>query len=162
MAKRYFIAIIWLIAPSVFALPEDRDQPIEIAADNAVINEKQNQAQYTGAVLVTQGTLKLEGELVNLKTNEAGEVETFVSKGQPARFENLRRKTDKEPVRGRALTIEYSYDTERVVLTGDAEITTTDSKFSGSEITYDLSTGKVTASGSRSKRVNMTMQPKKK
>ena len=162
MAKRYFIAIIWLIAPSVFALPEDRDQPIEIAANNAVINEKQNQAQYTGAVLVTQGSLKLEGELVNLKTNEAGEVETFVSKGQPARFENLRRKTDKEPVRGRATTIEYSYVTERVVLTGDAEITTTDSKFSGSEITYDLNTGKVTASGSRSKRVNMTMQPKQK
>ena len=162
MAKRYFIAIIWLIAPSVFALPEDRDQPIEIAADNAVINEKQNQAEYTGAVLVTQGTLKLEGELVNLKTNEAGEVETFVSKGQPARFENLRRKTDKEPVRGRALTIEYSYDTDRVVLTSDAEITTEDSEFSGPEITYDLSTGEVTASGSRSNRVNMTMQPKKK
>ena len=162
MAKRYFIAIIWLIAPSVFALPEDRDQPIEIAADNAVINAKQNQAEYTGAVLVTQGALKLEGELVNLKTNEAGEVETFVSKGQPARFENLRQKTDKVPVRGRAFTIEYSYDTDRVVLTGDAEITTEDSEFSGSEITYDLNTGEVTASGNRSKRVNMTMQPKKK
>ena len=162
MAKRYFIAIIWLIAPSVFALPEDRDQPIEIAADNAVISDKQNQAEYTGAVLVTQGTLKLEGELVNLKTNEAGEVEIFVSKGQPARFENLRRKTDKEPVRGRAFTIVYSYDTDRVVLTGDAEITTEDSEFSGPEITYDLNTGEVTASGNRSKRVNMTMQPKKK
>lgn len=162
MAKCYFIAIIWLIAPSVFALPEDHDQPIEIAADNVVINEKQNQAEYTGAVLVTQGTLKLEGELVNLKTNEAGEVETFVSEGQPARFENLRRKTDKEPVRGRAFTIKYSYDTNRVVFTGDAEITTEDSEFSGPEITYDLNTGEVTASGSRSKRVNMIMQPKKK
>ena len=162
MAKRCFIAIIWLIAPLVFALPEDREQPIEIAADNAVINEKQNQAEYTGAVLLTQGTLKLEGELVNLKTNEAGEVETFVSKGQPARFENLRRKTDKELVRGRAFTIEYSYDTDLVVLTGDAEITTEDSEFSGPEITYDLNTGEVTASGNRSKRVNMTMQPKKK
>ena len=162
MAKRYFIAIIWLVAPSVFALPEDRDQPIEIAADNAVINEKQNQAEYTGAVLVTQGTLKLEGELVNLKTNETGEVETFISKGQPARFENLRRKTDKVPVRGRAAIIEYSYETDRVVLTGDAEITTKDSEFSGPEITYDLNTGEVAASGSRSKRVNMTMQPKKK
>ena len=92
MAKHYFIAIIWLVAPSVFALPEDRDQPIEIAADNAVINEKQNQAEYTGAVLVTQGTMKLEGELVNLKTNLAGEVETFISKGQPARFENYAEK----------------------------------------------------------------------
>ena len=162
MAKRHFIAIIWLVTASVLALPEDRDQPIEIAADNAVINEEQNEAEYTGAVLVTQGTLKLEGELVNLKTNEAGEVETFVSKGQPARFENLRRKIDKEPVRGRAATIEYSYDTDRVVLIGDAEITTADSEFSGPEIAYDLNTGEVTASGSRSKRVNMTMQPKKK
>ena len=162
MAKRYFIAIIWLVAPSVFALPEDRDQPIEIAADNAVINEKQNHAEYRGAVLVTQGTLKLEGELVNLKTNEAGEVETFISKGQPARFENLRRKTDKEPVRGRATIIEYSYETDQVVLTGNAEIITQDSEFSGPEIRYDLNTGEVAASGSRSERVNMTMQPKKK
>jgi len=162
MAKRYFIAIIGLIAPLAFALPEDRDQPIEITADNAVINEKQSQAEYSGAVVVTQGSLKLEGDVVNLKTNEAGEVETFVSKGQPARFENLRRKTDKEPVRGRALTIYYSYDGDRVVLTGNAVITSEESEFSGPEITYDLNTGEVTASGNRSKRVNMTMQPKKK
>jgi lipopolysaccharide export system protein LptA len=162
MAKRYFITIIGLIAPLALALPEDRDQPIEITADNAVINEKQNQAEYSGAVVVTQGSLKLEGDVVNLKTNEAGEVETFVSKGQPARFENLRRKTDKEPVRGRASTIYYSYDSDRVVLTGDAVITSEDSEFSGPEITYDINTGEVTASGNRSKRVNMTMQPKKR
>jgi len=162
MAKRYFIAVIWLIIPFAFALPEDRDQPIEITADNAVINEKQSQAEYSGAVVVTQGTLKLEGDVVNLKTNEAGEVETFVSKGQPARFENLRRKTDKEPVKGRASTIYYSYDSDRVVLTGNAIITSEESEFSGPEITYDLNTGEVTASGNRSKRVNMTMQPKKK
>jgi lipopolysaccharide export system protein LptA len=162
MAKRYFIGLIGLLAPLAMALPEDRDQPIEITADSAVINEKQNQAEYSGAVVVTQGTLKLEGDLVNLKTNAEGEVETFVSKGKPARFENLRRKTDNEPVRGRASTINYSYDTDRVVLTGDALIVSEDSEFSGPEITYDLSSGEVTASGSRSNRVNMTMQPKKK
>ncbi|HBC49545.1 MAG TPA: lipopolysaccharide transport periplasmic protein LptA, partial [Gammaproteobacteria bacterium] len=81
MAKRYFFGLMLAIAPAVFALPEDRDQPIEITADSAVINEKQSQAEYTGAVVVTQGTLKLEGDVVNLKTNEDGEVETFVAKG---------------------------------------------------------------------------------
>mgnify|MGYP001025904699 FL=1 len=162
MAKRYFFGLMLAIAPAVFALPEDRDQPIEITADSAVINEKQSQAEYTGAVVVTQGTLKLEGDVVNLKTNEDGEVETFVAKGQPARFENLRRKTDQEPVKGRAQIIDYSYDTDRVVLTGDAMITSEDSEFSGPEITYDLKSGEVTAAGSRSSRVNMTMQPKKK
>lgn len=60
MAKRYFIAIIGLIAPLALALPEDRDQPIEITADNAVINEKQNQAEYSGAVVVTQGSSNLK------------------------------------------------------------------------------------------------------
>ncbi|MEK9669876.1 MAG: lipopolysaccharide transport periplasmic protein LptA [Gammaproteobacteria bacterium] len=162
MAKHYFIAIMGLLAQLAYALPEDRDQPIEITADSAVINEKQNQAEYSGAVVVTQGTLKLEGDVVNLKTNEGGEVETFVSKGQPARFENLRQKTDKEPVRGRASTIYYSYHSDRVVLTGDAIITSNDSEFSGPEIRYDLDTGEVTASGNPSKRVNMTMQLKKK
>jgi Uncharacterized protein conserved in bacteria len=73
----------------------------------------------------------------------------------------LRRQTDAEPVRGRASKIEYSYDTDLVVLTGNAEITTEDSQFAGPEITYALESGEVVASGSRSDRVNMTMQPKR-
>lgn len=162
MAKRHFIGLILAIPPAVFALSEDRDQPIEITADSAVINEKQSQAEYTGAVVVTQGTLKLEGDVVNLKTNENGEVETFVAQGRPARFENFKQKSDQDPVKGRALVIDYSYGTDQVVLTGDAMITSKDSEFSGPEITYDLKSGKVMATGSRSSRVNMTMQPKKK
>ena len=53
MAKRFFIGLMLLITTLVFALPEDRGEPIEIVADNAVINEKQNQAKYSGAVAVT-------------------------------------------------------------------------------------------------------------
>lgn len=161
MAKRYFIGLALLISQLVIALPEDRDQPIEITADNAVINEKQNKAEYTGAVVVIQGTLKLQGDALKLKTNEAGEVETFISQGSPARFENLRKKTDEEPIRGKAKMIHYSYSNDQVVLTGDAEIKTKDSNFSGPKITYDSLTGEVTASGNRSKRVIMMMQSKK-
>ena len=106
--------------------------------------------------------MKLEGDVVNLKTDDAGEVEIFVSKGQPARFENLRSKTDSEPVRGRALTIYYSYDSDRVVLAGDAIITSEDSEFSGQEIIYNLDTGEITASGNQSRRVSMTMKSREK
>jgi len=162
MAKCYFIAVIWLIAPLALSLPEDRDEPIEITADNAVINEKESRAEYSGAVVVSQGSMILEGDVVNLKTGDSGEVEIFVSKGQPARFENLRSKTDSEPVRGRALTIYYSYDSDSVVLAGDAIITSEDSEFSGQEIIYNLYTGEITASGNHSRRVSMTMKPRKK
>lgn len=162
MAKRFFIGLMLLITTLVFALPEDRGEAIEIIADNAVINEKQNQAKYSGAVVVTQGTFKIEGDVVNLKTNENGEVETVVAQGKPARFENMRRKIDKKPVNGRAETIYYTYETDRVVLTGDATITSEESAFSGSEIIYDLDSGKVIASGNKSQRVNMTIQPNNK
>lgn len=161
MAKYYFIGLALIISTEAVALPEDRDRPIKITANNAVINEKQNEAEYKGSVVVTQGTLKLKGDSVTLKTNEAGEVETFLSRGSPARFENLRRKTDQEPIRGNAKTIYYSYDSNRIVLKGGAEIQTKDTQFSGPKITYDPTTGKVTAAGSRSKRIIMMMQPKK-
>lgn len=161
MAQYIIGFLISTLSLWVQALPEDRDQPIEINADNAVINEKENRARYEGAVVVTQGTLKLNGDLVDLSTNASGEVESFLATGTPARFENLRRKTDKEPVRGRAETIQYRYDTDQVVLTGDAEITTEDSVFAGPEITYAMESGEVVASGSRADRVNMTMQPKR-
>ena len=162
MAKCFFIAVIWIIAPLALSLPEDRDEPIEITADNAVINEKESRAEYSGAVVVSQGSMKLEGDVVNLKTDDAGEVEIFVSKGQPARFENLRSKTDSEPVKGRALTIYYSYESDRVVFAGDAIITSEDSEFSGQEIIYNLDTGEITASGNQSRRVSMTMKPREK
>ena len=162
MAKRPFIGLMLLIAPLVFALPEDRGQSIKIVADNALINEKENKAKYSGAVVVTQGTLKIEGDVVNLKTNENSEVETVVAKGKPARFESMRKRIDKKSVKGKAEKIYYTYETDRVVLTGDAVITSEESAFSGSEIIYDLDSGRVIASGNKSQRVNMTMQPKNK
>lgn len=161
MAKHALIAVALIISNATWALPEDRDQPIEINADSAVINEKENRARYEGAVEVTQGTFKLTGDQIDLSTNANNEVERFVAIGQPARFESLRRKTDKAPVKGRAAQITYSYDTEFIVLTGDAEVRSDSSVFGGPEITYDLNTGEVVAAGSRTDRVNMTMQPKK-
>lgn len=161
MAKYVLIAATLVASSLAIALPEDRDQPIEINADSALINEKENRAQYQGAVEVTQGTFRLNGDQIDLATNANNEVERFVAIGQPARFQSLRRKTDTAPVTGRANRISYSYDDERVVLIGDAEVRSEGSVFSGPEITYDLESGEVTAAGSRSDRVNMTMQPKK-
>lgn len=161
MAKHVLIAATLVASSLAMALPEDRDQPIEINADSALINEKENRAQYQGAVEVTQGTFRLNGDQIDLATNASNEVERFVATGQPARFQSLRRKTDSAPVTGRAKQISYSYDDERVVLIGDAEVRSEGSVFSGPEITYDLESGEVTAAGSRSDRVNMMMQPKK-
>lgn len=162
MAKYFFIGLLTLFSGLVKSLPEDRDEPIKIIADGAVINENENRADYNGNVTMTQGTLKLTGDEIQVKTNANGEVVRFDSKGRPATFQNLRRITDREPVHGQGRRIIYSYDAELIIISGDALIKTMDSDFSGPEVKYNLNTGEVTASGDREKRVNMTMQPKKK
>ncbi|MDB4020850.1 lipopolysaccharide transport periplasmic protein LptA [Litorivicinus sp.] len=162
MAKYTFIIISLIASSAATALPTDRDEPIEISANSAVINEKENLARYQGAVILTQGTFKLTGEKIDLTTNSKGEVKTFVAIGMPARFENLRSETDEEPVSGLANRIDYSYAHDRVTLRGDAKVKIEGSEFAGPDVSYELTSGVVNAAGDSSKRVNMTMQPKKK
>ena len=136
MAKYTFIIISLIASSAATALPTDRDEPIEIS--------------------------KLTGEKIDLTTNSKGEVKTFVAIGMPARFENLRSETDEEPVSGLANRIDYSYAHDRVTLRGDAKVKIEGSEFAGPDVSYELTSGVVNAAGDSSKRVNMTMQPKKK
>ena len=49
-------------APAARALSTDRDQPIEIEADFAELDDSRGVTMYKGNVIVTQGSLKLTGE----------------------------------------------------------------------------------------------------
>ena len=60
--------------------------------------------------------------------------EGSVLRAQVKVMENMRRQTDKKPAKGEAQKIYYTYETNRVVLTGEAIITSEESAFSGSEI----------------------------
>tara|TARA_Y100001978_G_C23494109_1_gene337748 strand:+ start:29 stop:517 length:489 start_codon:yes stop_codon:yes gene_type:complete len=162
MAKYLILGIIAALPYLALALPEDRERPIDISADSAVLNEKENRAEYFGNVILTQGTFELKGEKVQLITNADGEVKSLISKGDPAKFKNLGSGTDLEPIRGTGKQITYNYNNDTIHISGDALIETVDSRFSGPEITYNLISGKVTASGDKQKRVNMTMQLKNK
>ncbi|MDX1519199.1 MAG: LptA/OstA family protein, partial [Gammaproteobacteria bacterium] len=50
------------IAPVTFALTTDKDQPIEIEADAAELDDRKNVTVYTGNVIVTQGSIRMTGE----------------------------------------------------------------------------------------------------
>ena len=54
-------ALILSLVPAlhVAGLPDDRDQPIHITADQALRDEKQGKTVYSGNVHMTQGSLKI-------------------------------------------------------------------------------------------------------
>ncbi|MFT7374996.1 MAG: lipopolysaccharide export system protein LptA, partial [Oceanospirillaceae bacterium] len=79
---RVFICLLasasLLLSPSSWALASDRQQPLEIAADSAELNEGEGFSIYTGNVIITQGTMVIEASSVKLTFNENG-IETMLA-----------------------------------------------------------------------------------
>ena len=63
-----------LLVMPVWALPDDRQQAIEINADEAVINEQANAATYKGSVDVRQGTFQLLADQLDIAIDAEGAV----------------------------------------------------------------------------------------
>jgi len=49
-------------ARMAFGLESDSEQPIYIDSDNAVYDEKAQISTYTGNVVATQGTIRIDGD----------------------------------------------------------------------------------------------------
>lgn len=148
-----------LLATHVWALPDDRQQAIEINADEAVINEQANAATYRGSVDVRQGSFVLTANRLEIALDGAGAVRRMEAQGTPATFQSKRRSTDTEPVRGQANRLRYNLSDATVQLEGEAKITLDGSTFEGPEIRYHTETGEITGSGTRERRVQMIFAP---
>lgn len=160
MAQFIRTLIYLLVSVPVWALPDDRQQAIEINADEAVINEQANIATYRGRVDVSQGSFRLQADRLEITLDGAGAVNTLNADGQPARFESKRQAGDREPVRGEARALSYSLTDAAIVLLGDAKIQLDGSEFQGPEIRYNTETGEVTGTGTTARRVQMIFVPK--
>ena len=130
-------------------MPGDRDKPIEIEAESVVVDESTGFNQFMGDAVVTQGSLVLSAELIEVQTSDE-EVGSMVAKGsqqKPAKY------TQSQPNQARfieASAIEITYDVEKgiVFLIGDAHLVQGFDSFSGETLEYDINNDKVLVKGS--------------
>lgn len=162
------ISLSSIFSSAVQALPSDRDQPIRVQADSAELDDKQGVAIYRGAVVITQGTLKITGNQVTITQNKQGDIEVFTSVGSPAYYEQLPA-PDKTLVKAYGKTIQYFAPTERIVLIDQAKVIQDGNTFQGEKIVYDtqrqiVNAGRAgnTAISTPQPRIDMVIQPKKK
>jgi lipopolysaccharide export system protein LptA len=154
------LALAW--SPHAVALTSDREQPIELEADSARIDERTGVSVYTGNVKVTQGSAKLLADRLTVTRGEDGD--KLVAEGKPASFSQL--PDDKPvPVKGRALTIDYHTGNEVVVLTGDAEVWQGGDRFASERIVYDSAKdlvrgGQASPGAKPGERVKIVIQPR--
>ncbi len=150
------------------ALPTDSNQPINVQADSAEMDDKRGVAIYRGDVIITQGTLKITGDTVTITLNKAGDIEVFTSVGKPAYYEQ-QPSTDKDIVQAYGLTIQYFANNEKIIIIDQAKVIQQGNTFRGEKIVYDTQQQIVTAGRGKqgtittpSPRINMVIQPKNK
>ncbi len=140
------------------AVTGDTDKPIHIDSDQQSLDMDSNVATFTGNVVVTQGTIKINADKV-VVTRPGGEqgkevVEGF---GNPATFYQMQ--DNGKPVKGRASKMRYELQKDYVELTGNAWLEQLDSNIKGDKITYLVKEQKMQAFSEKGKRVTTVLVP---
>jgi lipopolysaccharide export system protein LptA len=157
---RHNLLLLALLAPAAWGLEADRDQPINIEADKASLNDKTGFSVYEGNVKLRQGTLIFTGNRMTVQLTDK-QLDTIVLTGTPATYVQRPegKDTDQHAEAGR---IEYYAIDERVILLDKARIWESgDEEFRSDRIVFNLKNDTVDAGGGGdSGRVHITLQPK--
>jgi lipopolysaccharide export system protein LptA len=161
----WFLIGFWLLPSGLaHALKTDVDQPVNLEADSADIDDANKKRVFTGNVLMTQGSIRLTcNQLTQLQAAGDQGSDRYHAKGGPARFKQEIEGKPGQYVEGHAEQIDYDAHSEFLVLSGNAFVTQEGDTFQSDRITYDrvrsLVKGGAAAKGKE--RVRMVIQSKK-
>jgi len=142
------------------ALPEDRQQAIEIQSHEAIREEAKGLTVYSGDVLIRQGTIEIAADKVTV-INKGNQVVEIVCVGKPARYQQLP-KADGTLVVARGNTIQYNLENDMILLLENASLVQEEATLTGERIEYDLKQEVIRAKGGKEsgkERIRMVIPP---
>ncbi len=156
------LLLLWGLSGVSVALSTDPEQPVNIEADTAEIDDERGVTEYTGSVVMTQGTIRIRADKVTIYTGDEG-LERAVLLGKPARFRQRPDNSDKF-IRASAKKIEYLATKNMLYLIDNAKVSQGADSFQGNRLAYDTKRSIVKARKAKSgkQRVKITITPKKK
>jgi lipopolysaccharide export system protein LptA len=164
---KFLFFCLSLLPALALALPSDREQPINIEADHAQLDDEQGVTQYKGNAILTQGTLRITGDIITFYYDENQQIKKAVATGDLATYKQVH-KPGEEPVRARALQMEYHAKIQKIYLIGKGHVWQQGDEFSGNHIEYDIARNIVHANSApvqvdgktqKSGRVHIIIQP---
>jgi lipopolysaccharide export system protein LptA len=166
-------ALAGLCLLATLALPAaaekgDRDKPVNLEADRVTIDDAKQLAVFEGNVVLTQGTLQIRGDRMEVRQDKEG-FKQGTTWGSPAFFRQKREGYD-EYIEGWAGRIEYDGRVETLQMFSRAQLKRGQDEVRGDYISYDarseffqVTGGPKTASpSSPGGRVRAVIQPKSK
>ena len=157
-ALRLLMAAAAVCLLSVLSLPVAA-APLELEADEVKFDTKEGKSVYSGNVVITQGNLRLTGDVVEVFSQD-GEISRVFSRAQPT---TLRINKDKngESLFAEAQTIEYRVKEKRITLRGQVRVDSERRSLRGHAVTYLLESGEMFAEGGERGRVRLIVDPQR-
>jgi len=127
-----------LLATSAHAEKTDRDKPVNLEADTVTLDDIKKVSVYQGNVILSQGTLMLRADRVQVTQNADG-LDKLSASGRPVAF---RQKLDgrEEFIEGFADRIEYNSVSSQLELIGQARLRRGADELRGAQISYNANT----------------------
>ncbi|MGH8620763.1 MAG: lipopolysaccharide transport periplasmic protein LptA [Burkholderiales bacterium] len=144
----------------------DRDKPVNLEADKVTIDDGRQIALFEGNVVLTQGTLQIRGDRMQVRQDKDG-FRHGTTWGSPAHFRQKREGYD-EYIEGWAERIEYDGHAETMQMFNGAQLKRGQDEVRGNYISYDARseffqvTGGGAAANGPEGRVRAVIQPKSK
>ncbi len=134
-----------LVTPG-FAKHSDLSQEVDIQAQSWDGSLKDNQINYYGNVIVTQGSIRILADKLHAARDEKNSNRKFVALGQPAKFSQVL--DDGKLAAASAEKVSYDQISGDLVLSGDARLDVGGIKMHASQIRYNIENQHVAAQGS--------------
>ena len=130
--------------PAINALESDKNQPIEVEANTAELDDIKNVSVYTGNVIVTRGTIRMTGDKMTVYHTENDELDTLIMEGRPATYRQL---PDDSKVydEAEASVIEFYELKHLTILKENAVVIQEGVRLTGDRIDYDTELSQVKA-----------------
>jgi lipopolysaccharide export system protein LptA len=157
--KLYIYIIFFILTNNLFALSSDKNQPINIEADSGSIDNIKRITIYSGNVIITQGSTRINADKVTLTYTKNNEINDIIALGKPAKF---RQQQDNKKGELRAKANRMNYDANKGILklTQAAQVWQGEDTSAGELIIYDMQKELITVGGKG--RVKVVIQPRSK
>jgi len=153
-----------LISFHLHALPEDRDQPVQVSAERMEWHNQRQTGIYLGEVEASQGELRLESESLTLFRGPDGQlIQALAESSDGLAYMRDLPSLDEPQVEAWAHSIDYHPAEEKIILTGQAKLIQGNDSFRGHRLTYFLTSQDLTAEQAEDKdsRIEVILTPKK-
>lgn len=154
MLKQLFLLASLSLALLTPLTNANETEEILIDSDNQDINYKDRTLHFSGNVIVKKGNISIYADELFVETNEKGDSEKLIAKGQLAKFSQ--KGEGSLHISSEALEITYLVNSEVLTFNGKATLKQGSSEVTGDTIKFDLVAQRVKAEGDEAENGRVT------